>query len=243
MVVIVLKLILAMVLTMVPFLFHYWVMPKGKTSQKWSSSYGFLASKMPWFSRKVGAVKAWLSYVHQKMHRSHNGRKFFILVLLIAMLLYQVVDFHAAQEAYRLQAESSSMGKDLSLTSYYITFPMMDSRVELGPKPLMDSVLYPFFTHFWVYPLAMMLTLPLFSYKVADGFLLRIHGSWLLQVILAFLSVTMAAMDYGRVFLLSELLFILLMAGMIYPFKQQPSSPGRKCWLWDRREAAEKKAA
>lgn len=243
MVVIVLKLILAMVLTMVPFLFHYWVKPKGKTSQKWSSSYGFLASKMPWISRKVRAMKAWLSYVYQKMHRSHNGRKFFILVLLIAMLLYQVVDFHAAQEAYRLQAESSSMGKDLSLTPYYINLPMMESRVELGPKPLMDSVLYPFFSHFWVYPLAMMLTLPLFSYKIADKVLLRIHGSWLLQVILAFLSVAMAAMDYGRVFLLSELLFILLMAGMVYPFKQQSSSPGRKCWLWDRREAVHKRAA
>lgn len=243
MVVIVLKLILAMVLTMVPFVFHYWVKPKGKTSQKWSSSYSFLASKMPWISRKVRTMKAWLSYVYQKMHRSHNGRKFFILVLLIAMLLYQVVDFHAAQEAYRLQAEYGSLGKELSLTPYYITLPMIDSRVELGPKPLMDSVLYPFFTHFWVYPLAMMLTLPLFSYKVADGILLRIHGSWLLQIILAFLSVAMAAMDYGRVFLLSELLFFLLMAGMVYPFKQQPSSPGRKCWLGDRREAAEKKAA
>lgn len=243
MVVIVLKLILAMVLTMVPFGFHYWVKPKGKNSQKWSSSYGFLASKMPWFSRKVGAMKGWLSYVYQKMHRSYNGRKFFILVLLIAMLLYQVVDFHAAQEAYWLQAESSSMGKDMSLTPYYINLPMMESRVELGPKPLMDSVLYPFFSHFWVYPLAMMLTLPLFSYKVADGILLRIHGSWLLQVILAFLSVAMAAMDYGRVFLLSELFFILLMAGMGYPFKQQPSSPGRKCWLWDRRGASQKKVA
>ena len=243
MVVIVLKLILAMVLTMVPFWFHYWVKPKGKTSEKWSSSYGFLSSKMPWFSRKVRAMKAWLSYVYQKMNRSHNGRKFFILVLLIAMLLYQVVDFHAAQEAYRLQAEYGSLGKNLSLTPYSITLPMIDSRVELGPKPLIGSVLYPFFSHFWVYPLAMMLTLPLFSYKIADKVLLVIHGSWLLQVILAFLSVAMAAMDYGRVFLLSELLFILLMGGLVYPFKQQPSSPGRKCWLWDRRGVPQKKAA
>lgn len=243
MVVIVLKLLLAMVLTLVPFVFHYWVKPKGKTSQKWSNSYGFLVSKMPWLSRKTRALKAWISYVYHKMHRSHNGRKFFILVLLIVMLLYQVVDFHAVQEACRLQAESSSMGKDWSLTPYCLSLPMMDSRVELGPKPLMESLLYPFFSHFWVYPLAMMLTLPLFSYKVADGILLRIHGSWLLQVILAFLSVAMAAMDYGRVFLLSELLFILLMAGMVYPFRLQPSSPRGKCWLWDRREAVVKKAA
>lgn len=243
MVMIVLKTVLAAVLTLVPFVFHYWVKPKGKTSEKWSSSYGFLRSKMPWLSRKAKALKQWISYVYGKMHGSNNGRKFFILVLLIAMLMYQVVDFHATQEAYQLQAESSSMGKDLSLTPYYVSLPMMESRVELGPKPLMDSVLYPFFSHFWVYPLAMALTLPLFSYKIADGILLRIHGSWLLQVILAFLSVAMAAMDYGRVFLLSELLFILLMAGMVYPFKQQSSSPGRKCWLWDRRGASQKKVA
>lgn len=33
------------------------------------------------------------------MYRSDNGRKFFTLVLVICMLVFQVVDFHAAKEA------------------------------------------------------------------------------------------------------------------------------------------------
>ena len=37
-----------------------------------------------------------------------------------------------------------------------------------------------------------------------------------------------AVVDCGRAFLMGELIFILLMAGMVYPFKQLPPVPGMK---------------
>ena len=77
------------------------------------------------------------------------------------------------------------------------------------------------------------LTLPLFSYRLADKILLAIHQSLCLEIILALLIISMAAMDHGRFFLLSELLFTLLLAGLVYPFKEQPSTPQGRCRWWD----------
>lgn len=93
MVMIVLKWLLAMLLTSVLFVFHYCIKPKAASSDKWRNFYSFLSARMPWLKRKALAVKAWISYVYHKMYRSDNGRKFFTLVLVICMLVFQVVDF------------------------------------------------------------------------------------------------------------------------------------------------------
>lgn len=88
MVMIVLKWLLAMLLTSVPFVFHYCIKPKAASSDKWRNLYSFLSARMPWLKRKALAVKAWISYVYHKMYRSDNGRKFFTLVLVICMLVF-----------------------------------------------------------------------------------------------------------------------------------------------------------
>lgn len=113
MVMIVLKWLLAMLLTSVPFVFHYCIKPKAASSDKWRNLYSFLSARMPWLKRKALAVKAWISYVYHKMYRSDNGRKFFTLVLVICMLVFQVVDFHAAKEACSFQVECAAKGKAL----------------------------------------------------------------------------------------------------------------------------------
>ena len=145
---------------------------------------------MPWLKRKALAVKAWISYVYHKMYRSGNGRKFFTLTLVICMLEFQVVDFHAAKEACSFQVEWAAKGKALSLTPYYLGFSGIDGEVELGPKAFMENILYPFQTSLWVYMVALMMTLLLFPIGLPT--------------------------------------LILLMAGMVYPFKQLPPVPGMK---------------
>ena len=156
---IVLKWLLAMLLTSVPFVFHYCIKPKAASSDKWRNFYSFLSARMPWMKRKALAVKAWISYVYHKMYRSDNGRKFFTLVLVICMLVFQVVDFHAAKEACSFQVECAAKGKALSLTPYNIGLPGIDGEVELGPKSFMENILYPFQTSLWVYMVALMMTL------------------------------------------------------------------------------------
>ena len=126
--------------------FHYCIKPKAASSDKWRNFYSFLSARMPWLKRKALAVKAWISYVYHKMYRSDNGRNFFTLVLAICMLVFQVVDFHAAKEACSFQVEWAAKGKALSLTPYDIGLPGIDGEVELGPKSFMENILYPFQT-------------------------------------------------------------------------------------------------
>lgn len=116
--------------TSVPFVFHYCIKPKAASSDKWRNFYSFLSARMPWLKRKALAVKAWISYVYHKMYRSDNGRKFFTLVLVICMLVFQV--------------EWAAKGKALSLTPYDIGLPGIDGEAELGPKSFMENILYPF---------------------------------------------------------------------------------------------------
>lgn len=160
--------------------FHYCIKPKAASSDKWRNFYSFLSARMPWLKRKALAVKAWISYVYHKMYRSDNGRKFFTLVLVICMLVFQVVDFHAAKEACSFQVEWAAKGKALSLTPYDIGLPGIDGEVELGPKSFMENILYPFQTSLWVYMVALMMTLLLFSYRLAD--LNPTHGRYGLSV-------------------------------------------------------------
>lgn len=231
MVMIVLKVVLALLLTLVPFVFHYVIKPKASSSPKWRSFYSFLSTKMPCFRRKASKVKAWISYVYGKMHRSRNGRKFFILVLLVMMLVFQVVDYHAARQAYQLLGESSLLSGAMSLTPYHIRVPFLGEVMVPGSGKLLESLLYPFLTQAWVYVIALGSTMMLFSYRLADRILLRIHASRILQISLASVAILMVVVSMGRCFLLFELLMMLLMAGIIYPFPQQPSSPrGKARW-------------
>lgn len=152
--------------TSVPFVFHYCIKPKAASSDKWRNFYSFLSARMPWLKRKALAVKARISYVYHKMYRSDNGRKFFTLVLVICMLVFQV--------------EWAARGKALSLTPYDIGLSGIDGEVELGPKSFMENILYPFQTSLWVYMVALMMTLLLFSYRLAD--LNPTHGRYGLSV-------------------------------------------------------------
>ncbi len=154
--------------------------PKAASSDKWRNFYCFLSARMPWLKRKALAVKAWISYVYHKMYRSGDGRKFLTLVLVICMLEFQVVDFHAAKETCSFQVEWAAKGKALSLTPYDIGLPGIDGEVELGPKSFMENILYPFQASLWVYMVALMMTLLLFSYRLAD--LNPTHGRYGLSV-------------------------------------------------------------
>lgn len=227
---IVLKVVLALLLTLVPFVFHYVIKPKASSSPKWRSFYSFLSTKMPCIRRKVAKVKAWISYVYGKMHRSRNGRKFFILVLLVMMLVFQVVDYHAARQAYQLLGESALPSGTMSLTPYHIRVPFLGEVMMPGSGKLLESLLYPFLTQAWLCHCPG-IHYDAVSYRLADRILLRIHASRILQISLASVAILMVVVSMGRCFLLFELLMMLLMAGIIYPFPQQPSSPrGKARW-------------
>lgn len=137
---------------------------------------------------------------------------------------------------------SSVWGNESHTLSYKST--LLGEVMVPGSGKLLESLLYPFLTQAWVYVIALGSTMMLFSYRLADRVLLRIHASRILQISLASVAILMVVVSMGRCFLLFELLMMLLMAGIIYPFPQQPSSPrGKARWQNLGSGALEKQAA
>ena len=65
--ILVLKLILALVLTMIPFVFHYWIKPKSNESPKWKNSISILEENLPSIRRKKRIIFLWFMRFYKKM--------------------------------------------------------------------------------------------------------------------------------------------------------------------------------
>ena len=107
--ILVLKLILALVLTMIPFVFHYWIKPKSKESPKWKNSISILEENLPSIRRKKRIIFLWFMRFYKKMKFSRNARKFFTYILIVSMLIVQFVDFQASKYAKEHLNEATSI--------------------------------------------------------------------------------------------------------------------------------------
>lgn len=188
----ILKIILACLLTAVPFIFRYWIRPKSKEQEKWHSMFSLLASKKPYFLRKKRIAICWILRIYRKMRFSYNARKFFTYIVIVIMLLVQVVDWQAASAAKEYLPEAAKGGE--------------------------TEVLFLFFhTSFLSYVLCLVVTLAAFSFRLSDCVLTAIHNSKKIQAIFIVLILVVLAASLGRMTLVAEILYVVLLAGMIYP--------------------------
>lgn len=204
-----LKLILAFVLTMIPFVFHYWIKPKSKDSPKWKNSISILENYMPSVRRKKRIVYAWLMRIYRKMKFSRNARKFFTYILIVSMLIVQVVDFHASKYANERLAESTSInaGKDCHGSS---TCMMMKRKASA-------TVLRSHITPFWAFNLCLIVTIAAFSFRLADLTLTKIHNVRWIKWIMGIAILLLIVASLGRLLLVAEISYLILIAGLIYP--------------------------
>ena len=122
------KIILAILLSAIPFLFAIFIKPKAK-DEKWRNV--FTLSDIN--SEKVasGAVKLrnFFKKVYEAMKYSDNARKFFIMLLIITMIVFQWIDSEATQTAVRAiigNRENVYQGKE-SMVMFlpFITSPIV----------------------------------------------------------------------------------------------------------------------
>ena len=201
---IVLKIILAVGLTAIPFI----IQPQKDKVPKWQNSFSLMADcilGLKNFFRKFLYV---LQKLHDGMKRSRLYRKFYTLIILIVMIGYVYVDASAAQCAEKIAGdivkESAEHGAvlaaDLIAVKTYMTSP-----VTLG--------------------LSFILAMSFFSYRHADRLLLKVHFSRYGFKTLAILAILTA----WHFFILAEIIFIILIAAFFYPQKEFESQPkGRK---------------
>lgn len=204
-----LKLILAFVLTMIPFVFHYWIKPKSKDSPKWENSISILESNMPSIRRKRRMVYAWLMRIYRKMKFSRNARKFFTYILIVFMLIVQVVDFQASKYGQqRLNETTSTNVVDKSQN----TSPCIAMKRKASATVLRSHI-----TPFWAFNLCLVATIALFSFRLADRILTHIHNVRWIKWAMGTAIILLVVISFGRLLLVAEISYLILLAGLIYP--------------------------
>lgn len=204
-----LKFILAFVLTMIPFVFHYWIKPKSKESPKWENSISILENKLPSIRRKKRVVYAWLMRIYRKMKFSRNARKFFTYILIVSMLIVQVVDFQASKYAHERLADTTSIKVENNLSG--------SSTCRAMKQKASTAMLRSHITPFWAFNLCLIVTLATFSFRLADKTLTKIHNVRWIKWAMGFVIVLLIISSLGRLLLVAEISYLILMAGLIYP--------------------------
>lgn len=205
--ILILKFTLAFILTMIPFVFHYWFKPTTKGSQKWENSISFLENSLPSLTRRKRQIYAWLMRIYRKMKFSRNARKFFIYILAASMLLVQVVDFQASKYVTAQLLESGSNNFHTG-TVLYDLFLYGASR-EL----LLSSHVTPFVVHLG----CLVVTICTFSFKFTDSILTYIHNSkWASWTISGAAMIVIVA-SFGQFSIACQLAYLIVLAGLVYP--------------------------
>lgn len=202
-----LKVILAFVLTAIPFAFHLWVKPRQASSTKWGNLYSVLSA------------------IYERMKHSDKARKFFTRVFLIVLLFVQYVDFEAANAANLLsnelaQGRVTMTGQIVNVADLSLLDNMFDSGEEIA------DYFYPFQTPIFLSVGCLMVVSLMFYYRISDKVLSFLHGNNMAFSLVAQTVIFVMAGHCGQYLCAAETVFIILMAAAVYPDKTGKGVPG-----------------
>lgn len=223
MVMLTLKLILFVVLTSIPFMYHFLIKPRRDSVKKYRNIFTAMQPQMTRIRKLVYWLETRIINFYDKMKRAKKARKFFTLILLLFLIGVQAIDNFASGEVvstYKTMSRENRLDQ-LSVTGKRTAAPFMQRSL--------NNCLYPFLTRPIVYLITFGMTLLLFSYKLANKVLTIIHNSRKVLIVLSCLIIMFSFFDEGRYMLLSEVLFVTTMAGLFYPnFHGKMNPRGKK---------------
>lgn len=223
MILLILKLLLFAALTSVPFAYQFLVKKKRKEDEKYRNLLTAAQPHIPKVKKMISRFFSLLINFYDKMKRRQKPRKFFTLLLLLFLLAVQVLDNLSSSKVvdkYRVMAKEKRLG-ELSIDGKKTTAPFMQRK--------MANYLYPFLTKPVVYLFTFVVTVLLFSYKIANRLLTKIHNSKRFLLGVSCVVILFSFFDEGRYLLLSETLFIITLAALFYPnFYGDADPKGRK---------------
>ena len=223
MVMLILKLILFVVLTSIPFLYHFLIKPRRESMKKYRNVFTATQPHMSKLKKSAWRLGTHLINFYDKMKCREKPRKFFTLLLLLFLLGIQGVDNFASGEVaatYKTMAKENRLDR-LSISGKKTVAPFMQRK--------MNNYLYPFLTRPLIYLLTFGMTLLFFSYKLANRILTKIHNNKKVLIAISCIIILFSFFDEGRYMLLSEVLFVITMAALFYPnFHVSDDPKGRK---------------
>ena len=206
-----LKIFLSLILVILPYAYADHVRAKKKRGEQQSSLFTFLGKHLPKIHRVCLAMKNFIMRLYDGMKRSDSFRRFFTIITLLVLLVYQYVDFHIA-----------------SGIAHEVREALLNSAEKNVEKIADMKMWFPYFTKPHATMLAGCVTMLFFLYSPADIILTRLHNSNRLYCLVGLVTMTITILT-GRWFIMAETLAIILMAAYVYPNKRPIENPkGRK---------------
>lgn len=203
-----LKLLLAFILTAMPFAFHIFVKPQVDGHGKWHSLPSLFMSVMPKLCSWKRRVIVWLVHFRNRMKSSVNARKFFTLVLCLVMLLVQAVDFYSVNESWSVHERMIVEGR----TVHCVT----DCCFEQIGDLLSDSC-YPYQTSASTTLAMLSLAVLIMNHKMANAVLVTLKKYDVLFVECAVFVLVFTFVGCGHYMVVAECLLCVMMASVAYP--------------------------
>lgn len=212
---ILIKLMLAMIISAIPFIIKYYIIPKGKANAKYRNSLSLALSYMPWFKAKISLCYLILINFFRKMEVSKKNRRFYRLVILVLIMMLQIINVNASQAALR---EACAMP---IYCETFETWPWSFNFWGLGQIAtlLIWNRVAP------IYNLIMMVMIfSLLSNKLFDKVLSKMNQSIKVQVMFLPMILLFAFEPSGTFFMFAEMLSLLLFAAWAYlPINKEKS--------------------
>lgn len=197
------KIILALFLSAIPFIFKYLILPKKESSETYRNVYGF-----------IGTVKKVINKYRKKyfnisikfynaLKQSKEARKFFSFVLLLALLTVIMIDFNA----------SSSVARKVNKIA-------QESAYQTEKLIALYNDYRPYITFRYATLLAGLMVIPFFSFKATDRILVWLKGNrafLMASMTIVLFLLYSAFFTAGRSMLIIELAYIILGASLLYP--------------------------
>ena len=197
------KIIIAILLSAIPFLFAIFIKPKAKEG-KWKNVFTLSDINSEKVANGAGKIRKFIMRIYEAMKYSDKARKFFIMLLIITMIVVQWIDSEATQTAVKA---------------------IIGNRENVYQEKESMVMLFPFITSPIVTILSMIYTLILFRYKWANKLLTKINKSKKMIVLFIALIMLSIVVGNGRFFLLGEILFLTLIWALILPKKKGEGYP------------------
>ena len=205
------KIILALLLSAIPFLFKHFILPKRESSPACRNAITAAASAMPYFKRWRRKYFNISIRIYNAMKHSIEARKFFTLLMLLVLLTITMVDFNAsATIARKVTKAAQECGNE--------------TETLIG----LYSVYAPYLTFRYATVLAGLMVVPFFSYRLTDRILMKLAGSKHFFCTVSALAMALFAIcafhSSGRNIVIIEIIYVILGAASIYPRYRQTTA-------------------
>lgn len=183
-----LKIILLIILTFLPFLHHYYILPRSKKDEKYKNLRSLLGTLKPKLNRLF-------SKFHDKMKKDESTRKFFSIIIFFVMVNFLCVDWFSSLDAAEIY-HTLDKKNNLSLLAVNGQY-----EATVGGLKTLNNYLY--------------------SYKITDKILSKLHNNIHLFMMNGVYIYCFAFLWEGRMIIISELIFIINLAAMEYPNREE----------------------